>query len=92
MEGVRNVHRKALITFAIVTLAAGVGGGTAPHAMAAATGSVHTARESSDSPATLRVLTEPSAGMAPIYALITGARSSVELTMNWVSSPPRRPL
>ena len=31
--------------------------------------------------AKLRVLTEPEAGIGPIYRLITGARSSVELTM-----------
>jgi hypothetical protein len=31
--------------------------------------------------ASLRVLTEPEAGIGPIYRLITGARSSVELAM-----------
>jgi cardiolipin synthase A/B len=37
------------------------------------------AAASSDTP--LRLLTEPASGIAPIYQLITGARSSVDLTM-----------
>ena len=37
--------------------------------------------------ASLRVLTEPEAGIGPIYRLITGARSSVELTMYELADP-----
>jgi len=35
----------------------------------------------------LRVLTEPGAGIGPIYQLITGARSSVDLTMYELADP-----
>jgi phosphatidylserine/phosphatidylglycerophosphate/cardiolipin synthase-like enzyme len=35
----------------------------------------------------LRVLTEPQAGIGPIYQLITGARSSVDLTMYELADP-----
>jgi cardiolipin synthase A/B len=35
----------------------------------------------------LRVLTEPEAGIGPVYRLITGARSSVDLTMYELSDP-----
>jgi len=36
---------------------------------------------------TLRLLTEPQAGLEPIYQLITGARSSVDLTMYELADP-----
>jgi cardiolipin synthase A/B len=35
----------------------------------------------------LRVLTEPAAGIGPVYRLLTGARSSVDLTMYELSDP-----
>jgi cardiolipin synthase A/B len=35
----------------------------------------------------LRVLTEPEAGIGPVYRLITGARTSVDLTMYELSDP-----
>lgn len=37
--------------------------------------------------ASLRLLTEPAAGIGPIYRLITGARSSVDLTMYELADP-----
>jgi cardiolipin synthase A/B len=46
-----------------------------------------TAHPSPDRPAALRVLTEPGAGMGPIYQLITGARSTVDLTMYELADP-----
>jgi len=44
-------------------------------------------RQSPRRAAALRVLTEPAAGMGPIYQLITGARSSVDLTMYELADP-----
>jgi cardiolipin synthase A/B len=46
-----------------------------------------TARPSPDGAAALRVLTEPAAGAGPVYQLITGARSSVDLTMYELADP-----
>ena len=40
-----------------------------------------TVPRSSSPTASLRLLTEPALGIGPIYELITGARSSVDLTM-----------
>jgi cardiolipin synthase len=58
---------------------------------AAASGSVAvgpaTVRRSSSSAASLRLLTEPGSGIGPIYKLITGARSSVDLTMYELADP-----
>jgi cardiolipin synthase A/B len=39
------------------------------------------------SAASLRLLTEPASGIGPIYRLITGARSSVDLTMYELADP-----
>src|SRR5580658_9479696 len=65
-------YRRTLIMLAAAGLAAGVAAAGPARAAAAATR--HPA-------ASLRLLTEPAAGIGPIYQLITGARSSVDLTM-----------
>jgi cardiolipin synthase A/B len=44
-------------------------------------------RQSQRHAPTLRVLTEPAAGIGPIYRLITAARSSVDLTMYELADP-----
>ena len=58
---------------------------------AAVSGSVavesSTARRSSSPAASLRLLTEPGSGIGPIDELITGARSSVDLTMYELADP-----
>jgi cardiolipin synthase A/B len=46
-----------------------------------------TARPAAPPAAGLRVLTEPQAGIGPIYKLITGARRSVDLTMYELRDP-----
>ena len=46
-----------------------------------------TARPAAPHAAGLRVLTEPQAGIGPIYKLITGARRSVDLTMYELRDP-----
>jgi phosphatidylserine/phosphatidylglycerophosphate/cardiolipin synthase-like enzyme len=91
------VNRRILIVLAAAALAAGVGGcrgvasqsaarpsasGTSSHSPKhhSAAASV-TAHHASGRATSLRVLTEPQAGLRPIYRLITGARSSVDLTM-----------
>jgi cardiolipin synthase A/B len=43
--------------------------------------------ESASPAASLRLLTEPAAGIGPIYQLITAARSSVDLTMYELADP-----
>jgi phosphatidylserine/phosphatidylglycerophosphate/cardiolipin synthase-like enzyme len=67
-----ELYRTILITLAAAGLAAGATAAAPARAAAAATR--HPA-------ASLRLLTEPAAGIGPIYHLITGARSSVDLTM-----------
>jgi cardiolipin synthase A/B len=55
-----------------------------PSAVAAATagtGTPSAVASASEGTRSLQVLTEPGAGVGPIYQLITGARSSVDLTM-----------
>jgi len=47
----------------------------------------HTHRGASRQSGSLRVLTEPGAGIGPVYRLITGARSSVDLTMYELNDP-----
>jgi phosphatidylserine/phosphatidylglycerophosphate/cardiolipin synthase-like enzyme len=58
---------------------------------AAASGSIAvesaTVRRSSSSTASLRLLTEPASGIGPVYKLITGAKSSVDLTMYELADP-----
>jgi len=83
------MHRNTLIKLAVVALAAGYCGSILPHASprsnpADAILAVH---DSPRSTSTLRVLTEPAAGLGPIYGLITGARSSVDLTMYELADP-----
>ena len=46
-----------------------------------------TVRRSSSSTASLRLLTEPASGIGPVYNLITGAKSSVDLTMYELADP-----
>jgi cardiolipin synthase len=46
-----------------------------------------TVRRSPSPAASLRLLTEPGSGIGPIYKLITGARSSVDLTMYELADP-----
>jgi phosphatidylserine/phosphatidylglycerophosphate/cardiolipin synthase-like enzyme len=46
-----------------------------------------TVRRSSSPTASLRLLIEPGSGIGPIYRLITGARSSVDLTMYELADP-----
>jgi cardiolipin synthase A/B len=58
----------------------------APSATATATAAA-TARPAAPPAAGLRVLTEPQAGIGPIYKLITGARRSVDLTMYELRDP-----
>jgi cardiolipin synthase A/B len=77
------VRRRIIIEFAIVALVAGVGGSVLPRASATPVISDPAAAHS----AALRVLTEPAAGIGPIYDLITAARSSVELTMYELADP-----
>jgi cardiolipin synthase A/B len=45
------------------------------------------AASASEAAGSLQVLTEPGAGVEPIYQLITGARSSVDLTMYELADP-----
>jgi cardiolipin synthase A/B len=73
------LYRKILI----MLTAAGLGAAlqTAP----AAASSLSLAAAHSAAP--LRLLTEPAAGIGPIYRLITGARSSVDLTMYELADP-----
>jgi cardiolipin synthase A/B len=56
-------------------------------APSAATDTPNTVRHPPPRAPALRVLTEPMAGMGPIYQLITGARSSVDLTMYELADP-----
>jgi cardiolipin synthase A/B len=70
------LYRRILIMLAAAGLAASVAAAAPALAAAAAT-----RQPSSGAAASLRLLTEPSAGIEPIYQLITGARSSVDLTM-----------
>jgi len=53
----------------------------------ASTSAPVTVRSSPRRPSVLRVLTEPAAGIGPIYQLITGARSSIDLTMYELADP-----
>jgi cardiolipin synthase len=73
------LYRKILIAFAAVALAAGA---AVPAARAAVA-----VRQLRDRAPALQVLTEPAAGIRPIYQLITGARSSVDLTMYELADP-----
>jgi hypothetical protein len=91
------VYRKVLIMFAAAGLAGGAaacsGAVSRPSAQpaassaspaparSAATDAPVTVRRSAGGAAPLRVLTEPQAGIGPVYQLITGARSSVDLSM-----------
>jgi len=75
------LYRKILIMLTAVGLGAGVaacGSAALQATPPAVSGLSLTAAHST---ASLRLLTEPAAGIGPIYRLITGARSSVDLTM-----------
>ena len=97
------MYRKILIMLtAVAALAAGAGGcgsaaprhsarpSSAPRPTPAATvapaAARHRARRARRA-AALQVLTEPQAGLGPIYRLITGARTSVDLTMYELADP-----
>ena len=95
----RNI---VIMLTAVAAVAAGVGacGSSAPRQSAqpssapapapvpAATTAVPAAaRHRARRAAALRVLTEPQAGLGPIYRLITGARTSVDLTMYELADP-----
>jgi cardiolipin synthase A/B len=56
-------------------------------ASSGSTGAPGVVRQRSRRTTALRVLTEPAAGVGPIYQLITGARSSVDLTMYELADP-----
>jgi cardiolipin synthase A/B len=88
-----NLCRKAFITAAAAALLAGASGcGNAVHSdeQSPALASMLSAPRP-DSPGasrqSLRLLIEPQAGIEPIYRLITGARSSVDLTMYELADP-----
>lgn len=87
-SGVRpNLYRWLFATVATLVFAGVSGCGTASVSnsgqISAMPPILTAARETSvdASAGSLRVLTEPEAGLEPIYQLITGARSSVDLTM-----------
>ena len=61
--------------------------GQAPAATRSASTAASVAGHASSSSDSLRLLTEPAAGITPIYQLITGARSSVDLTMYELNDP-----
>jgi cardiolipin synthase A/B len=91
-----DFYRRILITVAAAVLFAGTGGcasapvrtGAQPSGLAPAL-TLTAARSTSAgvSAVPLRLLTEPQAGLEPIYRLITGARSSVDLTMYEFADP-----
>jgi cardiolipin synthase len=56
-------------------------------ALSSSTDAAATVHRSPRRAVSLRVLTEPQAGIGPIYQLITGARSSVELSMYELADP-----
>jgi len=68
---------------------AGAGAAVSTSAAAPASVAVESATErpASSPAASLRLLTEPASGIGPIYSLITGARSSVDLTMYELADP-----
>lgn len=81
------LSRTILITFAAAGLAA-CGTATQPApASATALAAASVARQTHGSSASLRLLTEPAAGIGPIYQLIARARSSVDLTMYELNDP-----
>jgi phosphatidylserine/phosphatidylglycerophosphate/cardiolipin synthase-like enzyme len=84
------VYRKILIMLAAVGLGASLaacGSAASSAAPPAASGVSLTADRSANSAASLRLLTEPSAGIGPIYRLITSAHRSVDLTMYELRDP-----
>lgn len=83
-----NLCRSVFVTAAAAMLFFGISGAGMASVrnggqLSALTPVLTAARSSSGDASTgsLRVLTEPEAGLEPIYRLITGARSSVDLTM-----------
>src|SRR5450755_1896123 len=68
--------------------APGTASGPAPAPSAAAhAGPHHAARHAARRAPALRVLTEPQAGIGPVYRLITRARRSIDLTMYELADP-----
>jgi cardiolipin synthase A/B len=70
-----------------VTVQPAVSRSPAAPAPTAATNTPAAADSRSQTAGPLEVLTEPGAGIGPIYQLITGARSSVDLTMYELADP-----
>ena len=62
-------------------------GSPAPAAARSASEAASVSGHASSSSGPLRLVTEPAAGIATIYQLITGARSSVDLTMYELNDP-----
>jgi cardiolipin synthase A/B len=92
------LYRKILITLAAAVLLSGAGAcasaaqtGARPAVLApgltAAQSTSAGASAATRRAASLRLLTEPQAGIRPIYRLITRARSSVDLTMYELADP-----
>ena len=96
-----GLYRKILIMLTAAVLAVGAGGcgsaaprpGARPTTSGPSQAAARAAATDAPAPCTtparwsLRVLTEPQAGIGPIYRLITGARSSVDLTMYELADP-----
>jgi cardiolipin synthase len=89
-----DLYRRVFITMAAAVLFAGVGAcasaavrdGAQPSALAPMLTAARSA-PAGESAAPLRLLTEPQAGLQPIYRLITEARSSVDLSMYKLADP-----
>jgi cardiolipin synthase A/B len=86
IEAGSPVFRKIIITAITVVLCAGASAAAAATAAQPAAARAAAARAAA-ARAALRLLVEPQAGIAPIYRLITGARSSVDLTMYELADP-----
>ena len=68
-------------------LAQTAAGGTSAAASRSGAAESATVPRSSSPTASLQLLTEPASGIGPIYKLITGARSSIDLTMYELADP-----
>ena len=75
-----DINRKIIITLITAVLLAGA-------SAAASAAAPAKSKPAAAARAAVRLLVEPEAGIAPIYRLITGARSSVDLTMYELADP-----
>src|SRR5580698_4608328 len=75
-----DINRKIIITLITAVLLAGA-------SAAASAAAPAKSKPAAAARAAVRLLVEPQAGIAPIYRLITGARSSVDLTMYELADP-----